>query len=120
MTNSEIKKLHEALALCGNLKGVNFGYAISKNYKATSSAMEIIQKEITKIQELHCEKDEKGKPIIENNQYKIIDLPLFQKDYNQLMEIETEINLHKVNLSEIPEEITVGQLDGIISMIEDE
>jgi len=90
--------------------------------------------------EKYAEKDKNNKPIIEDNRYKFIndDKDKFEKDikilmdenkellekqnkkneeYLKLLEEDIEINLYKINKSDIPEKITPRQLDYIIDLI---
>ena len=92
----------------------------------------------------HAEKDEKGKPktVTENGRdiYVMKDKEKFNKafeelktkhkealdkrqkqvdEYNKFLETEADIEFFKINLSEVPEDISVEQMQGIQLLIED-
>src|SRR3990167_8088697 len=84
MKKSEILQLFRNLNTLGQLQGVKFSYAISKNLailkpeiealeKASAASPEFMEmdKERIKLVEEHAEKDEKGKPKKKGNEYVI-------------------------------------------------
>ena len=118
MTNREILQLSNGLQLCGELKGVKLAFALAKNAKILARELETLAETIKKIQEEHAKKKD-GKPIIKDNVYEMEDLEKFNLAYKELMEIEVEVNIHKIKESDLPEDITVGQLSGIYPLIDD-
>lgn len=152
MTNQEIVNLFEALNGI-NLKGVKFNYSVSKNiellkkeinsFKESTKPSEEFakyEKERTNLCVKHAEKDGKGKPIIENNEYKITNIEEFEKEIAELKEKNKEaiearqaqlkefeefltkentITLFKIKVADIPADITTKQLTSIISLIEE-
>lgn len=88
----------------------------------------------------HAKKDENNEPILIENNYDIVDEVAFNKeldtlkvkhkkvldereqqlkDYSNLLKEETTVTLHKIKLADIPEEITVAQLESIYEIIEE-
>lgn len=92
----------------------------------------------------HAKKDEQGNPITRQSptgeQYVIENMEAFKKavddlkekhkeavdlreaqlnEFNKLMEEDTKLQFHKVKLSDVPEGVTQGQLDGIFDLIEE-
>lgn len=114
---------------------VKFKYAIARNIKLlapiVSPILEMrdkIQKEFenTRIEicKNHCAKDESGEPIFEgdnftglqgNAEFETDIKGLYDSfktkftDFNSLIEEDEEINLYKINLSDIPNDITTEQ-----------
>ena len=155
MKKTEIIQLYRNLNTLGQLQGVKFAYAISRNLailkpeiealeKASSPTPEFLEmdKERIKLVEEHAEKDEKGKPKKKGNEYvipedkkgdfenafevfKIEHKELFDarekqiEEYNALLQTESTIVLHKVNLADVPQNITVQQMHSISSFVED-
>src|SRR3990167_4660084 len=95
-----------------------------------------------KLAEEYAEKDEKGKPKKKGNEYvipedkkedfenafeafKIEHKELYDarekqiEEYNALLQTESEVKLHKVNLADVPEKISVQQMHSISSFVED-
>lgn len=158
MKRSESVALYKALNGLGELKGVNFSYAVVRNINRLKPEMEALDKVLegtkeyneylTKKQELleeHSEKDEKGNAIkneLAPNvfKYKLSDEAAFavlldelnekykealdarvkqEEEYKELLDSEISIDLFKVKLEHIPEEITTQQMFGISAIIED-
>lgn len=88
----------------------------------------------------HAKKDEKGKPIFVNNSFDIEDREAFDadlkalqeahkeaveareqqiKDFNDLLEKEVKLTLHKIKLSDVPEAITTKEMESIYEIIEE-
>ena len=112
--------------------------------KASAPTPEFLEmdKERIKLVEEHAEKDEKGKPKKKGNEYvipedkkedfenafeafKIEHKELYDarekqiEEYTALLETESDIKLHKVNLADVPQNITVSQMHSISSFVED-
>ena len=156
MKKLEILQLYRALNTLGQLQGVKFSYAISRNLavlkpevealeKASSPTPEFMEmdKERIKLVEEHAEKDEKGKPKKKGNEYvipedkkedfenafeafKLEHKELYDarekqiEEYTALLETESEVKLHKVNLVDVPQNITVQQMHAISSFVSDD
>ena len=102
---------------------VKISYAISKNISKIERELEIYNKERQKLLDKYCVKDEEGKNLIdENNQLKIADknLETWNKDINELLDIEIDIDIHKFNVNDLLNsncEMTVSELMLIDYMI---
>jgi len=136
----------------GDLKGVKFAYTIIKNKEKLEEEIKMLEEvvkpsdEFSKYEterielcELHCEKDEKGEAIVEDDKYKIIDEDKFDgeleslkqsyiehitereaqiKDYNTMLDDEMEMDFAKVNFEELPTDISTAQLESIEFMLD--
>lgn len=114
---------------------------ISKVIEPTEEYKPILEKENELIMK-HCLKDPEGNPIPNNqgnffvppknknafeadrNKLKAEYKEIFDKrekqveDYKELLKDEIEIELHMVKEEDLPEDITAGQLTGIMDMVE--
>ena len=104
---------------------VRLGYAIKKNLGSVSDAANAYNTEHSALISRHTEKDDKGNPLIEEGRYQIKDKESFEKDLNELLEIETEVNIHQVTLEEIEkcedprdDALTVADLETLEMMTE--
>ena len=89
---------------------------------------------------LTAKKDKDGKEVVKNNAYVLEDENKFEKEftklkgkhkeaiskrdkqieeYNKLLEEEIEIELHKIAMDDVPEDIATGQLQGIFEIIDE-
>lgn len=152
MTNLELVNLYESLTLL-NLKGVKFAYAVAKNIniikpelKALSDAQKPselykeYEKERIELCKKMASKDEKGKPIIEENAYKFDDKEAFEaeldklkkkhkeaveerekqaKEVEELFSMKSKIKLHKIKIDDVPQEISTKELSSIMFIIEE-
>src|SRR6185369_2391598 len=118
MQNRKLIELSMAIRECGDLKGVKFAYAISKNLKNIAKELEAVQETIMKLQKEHAQKDAKEEMIIKDGKIEMVNLTKFNEEYEELMKIENDVTLHKVRREDIPAEITAGQLSGIFDLIE--
>ena len=83
---------------------VKVSYAIAKNIKKIESELKIYNEERQKLIDKYCIKDDEGKNVIdENNNLKIADehLEAWNKEINELMDIEVDIDIHKFNLDSL-------------------
>lgn len=88
----------------------------------------------------HAKKDEKGEAMTENNQFVLEDHKAFEEEhakvrdeytealaarenqlaeYKLLLDEESSVELHKINLSQVPEDISTEQMYAILPIIED-
>lgn len=110
----------EGMKNCSNLGGVKFSYAIAKNINIIQNELEPLIGEIKKIQDKHAIKDSNGNAAMNGKQILMRDINEFEKDYNELTEIENDnIKLHKIKREDLPKDITSGQLTGIFDLIEE-
>ena len=101
---------------------VKAGFAIAKNLNKIESVLNIYNKERQKLIDKYCEKDEEGKLKTENNTYEIKEglRDDFNKESEELLEIENEVDIHKFNIKELDGvEISVAELQTIEYMIEE-
>ena len=96
------RKIVNDANLLGNLTHkqlpIKISYAIAKNVAKIEKELEIYNKERQKLIDKYCIKDEEGNNLVdENNQLKIADenLESWNKDINELLDIEVDINIHK-------------------------
>ena len=83
---------------------IKVSYAISKNIKKLEKELKIYDEERQKLIDKYCIKDEEGNNVIdENNNLKIADehLKAWNKEINELMDIEVDIDIHKFNLYDL-------------------
>ena len=141
----------DALSNVTELKGVKFAYTVIKNKKKIEEEIKLLEEvvkasegfsiyEQQRIQlcELHCEKDENGRPVISENKYKILDVEKFDgelgqlkdkymsdilererqiNEYNRMLEEDIDINLSKLDFNDIPTDISITQLESIEFMV---
>ena len=83
---------------------IKVSYAIAKNIKKLESELKIYNEERQKLIDQYCIKDNEGNNVIdENNNLKIADehLDAWNKEINELMDIEVDIDIHKFNLDSL-------------------
>lgn len=104
---------------------VRLGYAIKKNLGSVSDAANAYNTEHGALISRYAEKDDNGNLLIEEGRYQIKDKENFEKDLNELLEIETEVNIHQVTLEEIEkcedpryDALTVSDLETLEVMTE--
>jgi hypothetical protein len=152
----ELFNLAGVFASVRNLScGGKLGYAIAKNKRAIGKEWEATQKVLEfsekykeyddkriKLCEKFADKDEKGKPILKNNnfiglennkefkeeldklkeEYKeaVAEQKEKKDTYNNMLDEEIDFDLHKVKFDELPKDITAGQTEDLFLIIEDE
>ena len=101
------RKIVNDANLLGNLTHkqlpIKVSYAIAKNISKIEKELEIYNKERQNLIDKYCLKDEEGNLIDENNQFKIADgnLEAWNKDMNELLDIEIDINIHKFSKDDL-------------------
>lgn len=133
MKNKSILELANGLAICGDFKG-KLGYAVARNNRTLQPILEVFTDMLKKIYVDNAKKGEDGKPLMEKgknevgqeiDKYKIEDQEKFDKDYKELLDIETEVTLHKIKSADLPKDkdgnldITAKQYTGIFQIIEE-
>lgn len=104
---------------------IKVSYAIAKNVSKIEKELEIYNKERQKLLDKYCVKDEKGNLVIdESNNYSIEEeyIDICNKELNELLDIEVDIDIHKFNESDLLNsncEITASELMLIDYMIEE-
>lgn len=92
---------------------IKLSYAISKNITKIDRELEVYNKERQKLIEKYGEKDKEGKlKTKEDGTINILDIDSFNKDLKEILEIETEIDIHTIDLENINTDIkiTPGEL----------
>lgn len=108
--------------------------------KEPSEAFKTYNTERENLAKKHAVKDDKGQPVISGNEYVVEDNDAFNKeikalqkqhakvieayekqleDYNKLLETESEVELYKIPLSDIPENISVEQMSALYPLIQE-
>lgn len=138
---STLKGVKFAYSIAKNLQEVN--KEIEAVNKAIAPSEEFIQyeKELINLNEEYAEKTEEGNPKVENNNYvispkkrgayekRIEELKKKHKkvlserdeqikEYQALLEENVDITLHKIQEDNLPSDITVEQIHGILQVIE--
>jgi len=154
MTKGQLVELFSTLNTLGKLQGVKFTYAVARNIAALKNEVEAINKSLepssefmvydkerVELAQKFAKKDEKDKPLTENNRYVMEDEKGFDKAFAKLQEKHKEIiekrekqfkdyiellaeeagniELYKVKLEHVPEPITALQMNGILPIIDE-
>jgi hypothetical protein len=132
LTKKEVLDLNNALHRIGDLDGVQFAYAVSKNIVKLKTEIIALQTAFAPKPEfmvfenarldLEAKKDkktfEKKMEALKKKHKKVISEREKQvKEFELLLEEEIEIDLRKVLLSNIPEKITTTQMSGILPIV---
>ena len=81
---------------------VRVSYKLAKNIKSIDKELKIYEEEKQKLINKYCEKDDEGKnKINEDGTIKILDTEKWNKDIKELLDIEAEINIEKINIDEL-------------------
>jgi len=100
---------------------VRVSYKLAKNIKSIEKELNIYEEEKQKFINKYCEKDDEGNnKINEDGTIKIIDTEKWNKDIKELLDIEAEINMEKINIDELGKsdfKITPSELSLIEYMI---
>lgn len=152
MLKRELFDLLAGFEAVGSLRGVKFAYAVAKNRDCVMREVRPLQqsiepsKEIAEYEEervklclVHCQKDEGGKPLIQNGVYVGVNgNPEFEKaleelkekfqealdkqekdkaEYDRLLDEEVEIEFHLLQFVDVPKEITAAQMISIFPIM---
>lgn len=115
---------------CGSLKEkklpVKLGYAIKKNISAVSDAVKAYEEEYKELLNKYGSKDENGNLVEENGRCPIEDGQNFTKDLEELLDIETEVNIHTITEDDLRncddpryDPLSVSDLDTLEIMIKE-
>ena len=126
ITNREIVKIFNGIRTIEEKKlPVKLGFAINKNVKAMGIA-EAYDAERTKILDKYGQKDEDGQLEISGDEYVLTDKKAYAAEMNELLGIESELQVHTVTLDEIEkcdtekfDALTPGELEILEFMIEE-
>nr|DAR43362.1 MAG TPA: Protein of unknown function (DUF1617) [Caudoviricetes sp.] len=103
---------------------IKIGYAINRNIIALTEAAEAYNMAREKIIKEYAEKDSKGELVIRDDYYVFKDKQAFNKDLEELLDIDTEVNLHTISKKDIEkcddsryDALTLADLDTLCIMI---
>jgi len=138
MRKQETLELFTALNNLGNLNGVRFAYGVSKNLnllkleiEALSKASASYEADRVALAAKYAKKNPMGEPVMRNNQFDIENLAGFQadlkklqenkdyKEYQELLNQESDFKPYKIKLDDVPKEINVTQMFGLSQIVED-
>src|SRR3990167_4508990 len=97
MTKGQLVELFSTLNTLGKLQGVKFTYAVARNIAAINKSLEpssefmVYDKERVELAQKFAKKDEKDKPLTENNRYVMEDEKGFDKAFAKLQEKHKEV-----------------------------
>ena len=126
MKNSEIVAF---LNICTDLRQkrlpVRLAYAIKKNTAAVQEAASAYLSEREELIARYAKKDENGKYLEKDNCYIMDDKAGFEKDMEELLEIETKVEIHTVSITVVEkcdedpkyDPLTMAELDVIDFML---
>lgn len=147
----DLYRVLQGINLAGSLTGIKFSYAMSKNKSLImaelksaeeslqqSPGMLAFEKDRMELVNEYGTRDEKGKLVIENNQYAIEKMDEFNKkiealkkvhkdaldenkkkidEYNEFMKEEIDMPFHMISMKDIPENISVDVMDQIMPLV---
>ena len=87
---------------------IKLSYAFSKNITKIDSELTVYNKERQKLIEKYGEKDKEGNlKTKEDGTINILDIDSFNKDLKEILEIETEVDIHVIDLENINADINI-------------
>lgn len=87
---------------------IRLSYAISKNITKIDRELVAYNKEREKLIEKYGEKDEEGKlKTKEDGTINILDIESFNKDLKEILDIETEVDIHVIDLEKVNVDINI-------------
>jgi hypothetical protein len=126
MTKQEAVNIFISLQKLGNLTGSKFTYAISRNVNALKDFYKKYEEDRVALCESYAKKGEDGKAMKElidpikkelGERYVFENEEEFQKELKKFGEEPADIKLYKIDLKDVPENITAGQMVGISELI---
>ena len=118
MTKQDLLNTFEALTKLGNIAGVKFSYFVGRNINLLKPEVVKYNDDRKILLESCSEKDENGKLKTKENGDAILkDTEVWAEKIKELLEEEVNIDLYKININDIPDTITAGQLTGICDLI---
>lgn len=123
LTNSTIINSIEALKIISSKElDVRTSFKIAKNIKAIDNISNIFTEEKRKLVSKYGTKDEEGKLKVDDNGVSEIhkdNLDEWNKSYMELLNIENEVEIQKVKLSDLDVRLSAQELLAIEYMIEE-
>ena len=104
---------------------VKASYAVSKNIKKIEKEIEAYNEERAKLLDKYGEKDENGNLVVSEEQnIKILpeNVKNWNEDLSELLDIEVEVDIHKLNFSVLEESgmgMSISGIQSIDFMLED-
>lgn len=92
---------------------VKTSYKLAKNIKTIDKEIVLFNEERQKLINKYAAKNEAGENKIENETVEIADIENFNKEYRELLDIEIDIKIEKINIDELAKSdltITPGEL----------
>lgn len=87
---------------------IKLSYAISKNITKINRELVVYNKERQKLIEKYGEKDKEGNlKAKEDGTINILDIDSFNKDLKEILEIETEVDIHVIDLEKVDVDIKI-------------
>lgn len=87
---------------------MRLSYAISKNITKIDRELVAYNKEREKLIEKYGEKDKEGKlKTKEDGTINILDIESFNKDLKEILDIETEVDMHVIDLEKVNVDINI-------------
>ncbi|WP_300386703.1 hypothetical protein [Clostridium sp.] len=81
---------------------VKVSYKLAKNIKEIDKELKLVDEEKQRLINKYAEKDEEGKnKINENGTVNIVDIENWNKDYKELLEIETDLKIDKISIEDL-------------------
>lgn len=123
------KEIVDFLNTCVSMKKkslpVRLAYAIKKNVAAVQEAASAYTAEREELIRRYAKKDENGEIMTEDDCYIMEDKERFGKDMSELLNIETEVEIHTVSISVVEkcdedqkyDSLTMAELDVIDFML---
>lgn len=100
---------------------IKASYAIAKNMRKIEDELKPYEEERQRLLEKHGKKDKEGELIVdERGRAKFKDKKAWNKDVDELLDIEVEIDFHKFNIKHLEgREISPAELIALEHMIEE-
>lgn len=87
---------------------IKLSYALSKNITKINIELAVYNRERQKLIEKYGEKDEESKlKTKEDGTINILDIDSFNKDLKEILEIETEVDIHLIDLEKVDADINI-------------
>lgn len=101
---------------------VKISYFVAKNMTKIERELKIYEKERRKLLEKYAERDEDDQFVVEDGKIQIADIDNWNKDIEELLDIEVDVKIHKLKLEDLLNaniDIAPGELISIDYMIEE-
>lgn len=102
---------------------IKVSYFVAKNISKIENELKVYEKERQKLLDKYAEKDDNGNMVLEGNNIKIEDTDNWNKDIQELLDIEVDVKIHKLKRDDLLNaniDITPNELISIDYMIDEE